>query len=168
MRSVGCHPACFQIAMKNCATQAGGLILTNVRLGQPVKNLAAAPAAAGEHRSQLAAAAGGARAVAADDRHHRAFRGGLSRAGVRAVLSRDEIHRQISRARRGADGAAALHAVRVSVRAAAVEQPGHRLHQPVPQPRNGVSADAAGVRRRPSSTGNSSSPPSWRRGRFYF
>ena len=38
----------------------------------------------------------------------------------------------------------------------------------VSQPRNGVSADAAGFRRRPSSTGNSSSPPSWRRGRFCF
>jgi len=47
------------------------------------------------------------------------------------------------RARRGADGTPALHAVRLFVRAAAAEQPDHRLHQFVSEPRDGVSADAA-------------------------
>ena len=68
----------------------------------------------------------------------------LSRSVLLAVLSRAVVCREIPGSGRGADRAADVHAVCLSVRIVAAEQPGHQLHQPVPQPRNRVSAHAAG------------------------
>ena len=100
--------------------------------------------AAGQRAAKLAAAAGRAQTIAPADGRHRVVHRRLSRRVVRAVLSRAEIHREISGPGRGAHRTAALRAVRVFVRAAAVEQSHHRLHEFVPQPGDGVSAVAAG------------------------
>ena len=102
-------------------------------------------ARARERAAQLAAAAGRARTVAAADGHHHAVHCRVSRPVVLAVLFRAAVHREISRPRRGVDRTADVCAVRVSVRAAALEQPGHQPHQPVSQPGDDFPAVAAGA-----------------------
>ena len=109
-----------------------------------IKTRAIMVARARQRAAKLAAAPVRARAIAAVDRHHRAVHGRLSCRVVRAVLSRAEIHRKIPGPGRGADRTADVWVVRISVRAAAVEQPHHRLHEFVPQSGDGVSPDAAG------------------------